>query len=62
MTGTFTSNILYRGKVIERFEEDRIERKKEKKQKNFFFFLNFSFNLSANSERAPKVGMLCQIW
>ena len=26
MTGTFTSNILYRGKVIERFEEDRIDR------------------------------------
>ena len=26
MTGTFTSNILYRGEVIERFEEDRIDR------------------------------------
>ena len=26
LTGTFTSNILYRGKVIERFEEDRIDR------------------------------------
>ena len=38
MTGTFTSNILYRGEVIERFEEDRIERKKEKKQKKLFFF------------------------
>ena len=28
---------------------------------NFWYFY-FSFNLSANSERAPKVRMLCQIW